>query len=548
MLVPSIQGPHVLPSYINRVVAAFIPIAVCAALLLPSPTSGVLWWLALAGDYGMALELLLPVIKPFVRSNLSYPKAEEEAADPGLHACRASSALGLLLLVLRLVVHTLGRTTLVLLAGIRLLIAIQASCWLSVLVQTLQPNGALPWLPHSIEWLLSASPLELLDHLRAILAAPRPQTTWPVTLGDLLWYARTLAPVVILPDEHREEALKLLPSSMLDALAQPLLAHLPPKAKQLIGPWANAEGLRLRHGLPPSGEAAASEVTQTGAASPEAQGSSLTPAPTEYEPYIPTPEGILLPRETMIPRLAIPIPPRDGQGGSAGRATPVSSANSSRAHTPRAHHTPARAAIRSPTAAPPSVAGAPHAPHALAPEMLLFRMAAAGMRRVAHRTVEHYRQIAAGLSGALYARALHYAGGPARMVRAVGGVVVSGVRETVGGMGGLAPSFWSASGSEATTPSPPPAATAVAIDAATRGNSSPTNSSPVNSTSVTRTVEGLAAAAHPASSPASAGSSEHWDSVHVDDLLGEAEPTEPADGQQLRSRVAARGRETAEHD
>ena len=251
MLLPLDGSLFILPPTLNWLVALLPPLVLVGLAVLPQDHPRVVAVLSIA-DYVQAFSLLQPLLIPYLRCNLRPPPHRHEAEDPGLHAARASTSLGVAACLLVLVVSLLGRTILLATTMLRLLVVFQAGCWGSTLVLRLQADGGLPYLPATLKKLLSARPLELIDAAKAFSATPRPPAAFPVSVGELVAGARALAPLILLPDDHREAALEVLPPRLLDALDQPLASHLPSWVQSMLGPWAHAEVLRLKKGLPPS--------------------------------------------------------------------------------------------------------------------------------------------------------------------------------------------------------------------------------------------------------------------------------------------------------
>ena len=140
----------------------------------------------------------------------------------------------------------------------------------------LQTDGVLPLLPATAQRLLSSSPLEHLDALKQALSAPRRPTAFPITLSETAWVVRTLAPVLLSPDDTlRDEALNLMPPRVVEALELPVAYQLPHVLKALISPWSDSDELRLKRGLPPGTLAA------------DVLGQAAPDPPTLHEPGLP---------------------------------------------------------------------------------------------------------------------------------------------------------------------------------------------------------------------------------------------------------------------
>ena len=440
MLLPQASGLYVLPSWCNHAVAAAVPLTVAVVYaVFPSPESCPTWTWALAGavvDHAIGFEMLKPLLLPFLRANMRSTSDAEERADPGLHVARLASGVALAACVVHLVVHCLGRKMLLLTAAIRLLLVVQGGCWLSVLALRLQTDGLLPLMPGLAQRLLSASPLEHLQALKQALAAPRQPVSFPVSLSELVWIVRTLAPVVLAAEDEslHDDALRLLPPRLLDALEMPVACQLPRVAQSLIGPWADSDALRLKRGLPPgiddsaAADAPAAEADGLDSATTPVGSRAPSPPPSADEQEPPRRRGVRSvdprdlpsfereseepPRSSSMPRLV--IPPLEARMAEHG-----------------AEHAPLHegAAPPSPRSATGSAAsGASNVSSALAPEILLLKLAANSVRRLAERRKTVYvsaaRQLAVELlSGAqgLVARVV-----PASLVRVLGKVLGAG--------------------------------------------------------------------------------------------------------------------------
>lgn len=375
MLVPIPgQALLLLPSFLNYVIAVGVPIAAGVGVAIKwNADSLLMWWILAIADTAMAYDILKPALLPFLRANLRPTTDAEEAQDPGIYAARASSSLGIFALLLLLTVHVLGRTMLVILLCLKILAAVQAGCWASTVTNMLQAKGGGSLLPEGLQRLLAASPRELLTTpLRRDepppSASPTPSAPF-LSLGELVWAARALTPVVLAPEEHKEEALALLPPKLLYALEQPIGQQLPSAAKQLLEPWAETAALRPK-GMEElkameelaSTTAAAQSVSMADAIRGGAAAAAATPRAVDPS---------ALPRSSpnsVVPRLEIP---------AHTAAADADDANESPLNTPRSTT---------------STSHASRVAEALEPELLLIRIISQGVHKLAVRRVAAYRE------------------------------------------------------------------------------------------------------------------------------------------------------------
>ena len=119
----------------------------------------------------------------------------------------------------------------------------------AVLALRLQQSGGLECLPTSWQRLLSATPLEILSTFKA-----RPPSRFPVSAGEVIGLARALAPLILLPDEHRDDALALQFSDLVSTnatawpCAAPTTAATFPSGVHIFCLTASAAPSRMRTG------------------------------------------------------------------------------------------------------------------------------------------------------------------------------------------------------------------------------------------------------------------------------------------------------------
>jgi hypothetical protein len=185
-------------------------------------------WLA-ALDWVMAAILVNGMLTPFLQWNLT------PGGRPDLYALRSASALLTSAALIGLCVHSLSRMQLLLCNGLYVGISLNLASWSSALWLHLQPLG-LGGLLLPDQWLHALRTKPLLQWLREYAAAP-------VTLLQL----RQVVPLLIVPDEHLETALEVLPAALRHRLAQPPLAELPQPVREVMQPWEEGPGhLRVR--------------------------------------------------------------------------------------------------------------------------------------------------------------------------------------------------------------------------------------------------------------------------------------------------------------
>ena len=241
-----------------------------------------------------------------------------------------------------------------------------------------QQSGGLECLPTSWQRLLSATPLEILSTFKA-----RPPSRFPVSAGEVIGLARALAPLILLPDEHRDDALALLPPNLAEALDQPTLSLLPAKAKAMLAPWEESDGLRI------SGVGDAAAVTED-----EGNDTAPGPSPAATAPA-PADDEFTLPRRDSEPALDT-YTPFSGLPPSVAESAPVTANNSPRLNGINPRLTGGANGHRS-AAAPVSTR---QTKAALAPEILITKMVAKGAARIVTRQGGSAKEQVVGLATA----------------------------------------------------------------------------------------------------------------------------------------------------
>ena len=329
-------------------------------------------------DHLIAFMIARPLLVHFLAANFSSSRATsgDLATDASIHAVRATSAVGIALAVDTILVQLLGRTILLAIGAIFLLLHLQAGAWGAVLALRLQQSGGLECLPTSWQRLLSATPLEILSTFKA-----RPPSRFPVSAGEVIGLARALAPLILLPDEHRDDALALLPPNLAEALDQPTLSLLPAKAKAMLAPWEETAGLRI------SGVAAAVTEDEGNDTAPGPSPAATAPAPADDE--------FTLTRRDSEPALDT-YTPFSGLPPSVAESAPVTANNSPRLNGINPRLTGGANGHRS-AAAPVSTR---QTKAALAPEILITKMVAKGAARIVTRQVGSAKEQVVGLATA----------------------------------------------------------------------------------------------------------------------------------------------------
>ena len=382
--IPTSTGIVLFPALINWLLAS-LPITLFAvgfyvwrhALHESSP----LVLAALIGlDHLIAFMIARPLLAHFLAANFSSSRATsgDLATDASIHAVRATSAVGIALAVDTILVQLLGRTILLAIGAIFLLLHLQAGAWGAVLALRLQQSGGLECLPTSWQRLLSATPLEILSTFKA-----RPPSRFPVSAGEVIGLARALAPLILLPDEHRDDALALLPPNLAEALDQPTLSLLPAKAKAMLAPWEESAGLRIS-GV---GDAAAVAEDEGNDTAPGPSPAATAPAPADDE--------FTLTRRDSEPALDT-YTPFSGLPPSVAESAPVTANNSPRLNGINPRLTGGANGHRS-AAAPVSTR---QTKAALAPEILITKMVAKGAARIVTRQVGSAKEQVVGLATA----------------------------------------------------------------------------------------------------------------------------------------------------
>ena len=383
-----------LPAALNYLAAGAVPLAAAIALYVPwDAQGGSAAWALRALDLTLAAETLRPLMYPFLRANMRATSVAEEAADPGVYAARSSSAIGSCVIIVLLVAHLLGRTVLVLFSVLKVLLLINAGCWSSTVTHGMQAGGGGRLLPEAFQRLLSASPRELLTPRREPPGSQRPAATatassWPSRIGDIVWAARTLTPVILASEEHRGEAFALLPPRLLAALEQPIGQQLPPSIKELIGPWMHSAHLRPR----PIGRAA------------DARGTEPTHSPPASDHSLPCSAAAATSMTASTAAANRCLHQSHDVAGIPSLESPTCAVTSdTKVRGTQGHHSP-------PTCAngPEATAGSFTRPPVdavrsrLAPELLLVRLATQGLRRLALRRVAAVRNSARSLAARAY--------------------------------------------------------------------------------------------------------------------------------------------------
>lgn len=459
-LVPTREGLYLLPSWLNVVIAVATLLGFAALVASPVLGSSEAWMLLETSatkvifnnsvvllallDHALAYAAVDPIIYYFLRANFTHPSG----IGVSEYLVRTTSALAIVGCIVVIVAQTFGRTTLIAWHGIRLLAVVQAGSWGATLVAHLQADGATPFMPSAAQCLLGATPLEIIAHAKASLNTYRPPTKVPSSLAELIATARALAPLLLLPDEHREDALALLPPAVADALETPLAQQLPRAAQAMLEPWEGSDALHLRRGLPRGLRL----QRDAGVAAPTAM---LTP---EYPPPPPpapaTGNGRDVPDILAHGRAGGAAQGSDDTAGDheVAEATAFASAHEGGgAAQPHAHaaRTPTqREAFHEPSAAhshshrartpphagpksmsrartPPSGGGGGGGARAGAPELLIAKLASRAIGRYAWRQVEVTRGQVLALAGALTSRAIGAALFGPRLALSVAGQVLS---------------------------------------------------------------------------------------------------------------------------
>ena len=225
-----------LPTLINVLYALFFPCAIAGGLVA-WPHIADNFWAGVVFDHVLAFLVVQAAVMPFLAANFQKP-----AGSISARAARMTSSFGLLVCIVALTAQLLGRTILVCVVVGFLLVQIQLSSWGESLVLPLQTEGALGCLiPAYLQDLLNSTPLELIIQFRGS-GAPR-------LLRRFLYAVRTVAPLVLLPDEETDDAIALLRPKLAGRLDTPVVEQLPSAARAVLE-WAQSESLRLRSGSP----------------------------------------------------------------------------------------------------------------------------------------------------------------------------------------------------------------------------------------------------------------------------------------------------------
>ena len=401
--IPGLLQPLLLlPAGLNYFVAFCIPFLWIVVLCIPSNPEGVLWWILAVFDHAMAIDMLKTPLIALLYANLRATTPDEEAADPGLYLARVSSGVALAALLVVTVVTVLGRTLLFLLTALKLLAIMQAGCWISACTNLLQSKGGIALMPGALQHLLGSTPRELLssalrgrDEAAANEghAAPTAAPVRWLSVGELLWATRALTPVVLAPEEHREEALGLLPPRLLAALEQPLYQHLSLSTRQFMEPWS--ETAALRPSKLGGGDSARAECNAVSGAEGNLEGNlasahatgardgaapaSLNGARDGARALVPESARTSSPSKVVPPLRLLPRAPPDEAPDGLG--------------TPR-----------STTSATSTYSSMQVAAEAVAPELLLVRIATQGLKRLAMRKLADYQKLAECTASYTYER------------------------------------------------------------------------------------------------------------------------------------------------
>ena len=444
-LVPTKAGLYLLPSSLNLLLTVTILLAL--VLLLVAPVLATSSWLRLMevsasafvldhsvmllflADHCLAYAAVDPLMYHFLRANFYAP-----CVGWSEYLVRTSSSVSIVGCTVVIVSKTFCRTTLIAWHFIRLLTIVQAGSWGATLVHRLQTDGALPFMPLSAQRLLSATPLEIIAHAKTLINTYRTPTKLPSTLAELIGGVRALAPLLLLPDENRADALALLPPAVVEALEQPLAQQLPRIVTAMLEPWEQSDALHVRRGLPrglklqrdvgvtvpaailtpaaESGAGHASGVRVSAAGLVNADG-DLQSGDTVGDHEVAEVIAGLVGSHAHVDEAALPSIDRDSPFDARAMApTPAqreafaepsmdktAATNRARAATPP---------LRSRAGTPPVSSTAAGAP-ALAPEMLIAKMASRALGRYAMRQVELTRKQVVHLAGALTTRAISIA-------------------------------------------------------------------------------------------------------------------------------------------
>ena len=183
-------------------------------------------WLA-ALDWVLAAFMVNGLLTPMLQWNLT-PSGRAD-----LYVLRSVSAVLSSAALIALTVHTLTRTQLALSTALYVGISCNLASWSSAFWLHMQATGLGGLLPVGVRHTLRTKPL--LQWLRDDY------------LTTCFQQLRRIAPLVLLPAEHLEAALAVMPPELRDRLQQPLVAELPAPVRELVQPWQDGPGhLRVR--------------------------------------------------------------------------------------------------------------------------------------------------------------------------------------------------------------------------------------------------------------------------------------------------------------
>ena len=183
-------------------------------------------WLA-ALDWVLAAFMVNGLLTPMLQWNLT-PSGRAD-----LYVLRSVSAVLSSAALIALTVHTLTRTQLALSTALYVGISCNLASWSSAFWLHMQATGLGGLLPVGVRYTLRTKPL--LQWLRDDY------------LTTCFQQLRRIAPLVLLPAEHLEAALAVMPPELRDRLQQPLVAELPAPVRELVQPWQDGPGhLRVR--------------------------------------------------------------------------------------------------------------------------------------------------------------------------------------------------------------------------------------------------------------------------------------------------------------
>lgn len=183
------------------------------------------WLVAL--DWVLAAFMVNGILTPVLQWNLT-PSGRAD-----LYVLRSVSAVLMSAALIALTVQSLTRTQLALSTALYVGISCNLASWSSALWLYMQSTGLGGLLPASVCHTLRSKPI--LEWLRDDYVT------------QCIQQARRLAPLVLLPAEHLDAALAVMPRELRNRLQQPLVAELPAPVRELVQPWQDGPGhLRVR--------------------------------------------------------------------------------------------------------------------------------------------------------------------------------------------------------------------------------------------------------------------------------------------------------------